>query len=44
MAAIAWPTHKAKARARKNLRLYKAKRSKIVRRLYRDGKRGDLCG
>lgn len=42
MAAIVWPTHKAKARARQNAKIYWKKKGRRIRRLYRDGKRGEL--
>lgn len=44
MARVQWPTHKAKARQRKNVALYFKKRGKKIRRLYRDGKRGEIRG
>lgn len=41
MARVSWPTHKAKARQRKNTALYFKKKARKIRRLYKDGKRGE---
>lgn len=42
--AVNWPTHIAKARARKTTKLSQKKRNRKLRRLFRDGKRGEVHG
>lgn len=39
---VTWPTHKAKARDRRNHALARKKRNRKLRRLFRDGKRGEV--
>lgn len=45
--AAQWPTHRVKDRAAKNAKLYRKKRNRKLRRLFKDGKRGvirqDAC-
>lgn len=41
MTTVYWPTHKAKARERQSAAIRKRNRNRRLRRLYRDGKRGE---
>lgn len=41
MSGVSWPTHKVKARAAQNLKLWKKARNRKLRRL-NAGKRGDV--
>lgn len=40
--SVSWPTHIAKARAQKTAKLAQKKRNRKIRRLFRDGKRGEV--
>lgn len=40
--AVSWPTHRAKARAAKNWALRQKARNRKLRRLHKDGKRGEV--
>ena len=40
--AAAWPTHVAKARAARKVKASTKKRNRKLRRLYKDGKRGEV--
>lgn len=40
--SVFWPTHVAKARQRQNYKLAQKKRNRKLRRLFKDGKRGEM--
>lgn len=42
--AVAWPTHRAKARHRQTEKLARKKRNRKLRRLMKSGKRGEVVG
>lgn len=40
--AANWPTHKIRARKARNAKLAQKKRNRKIRRLHKDGKRGEI--